>query len=206
MQFRWGAIPANPDIQSNPQEWQPLRGPDFPDLFLYLFPLSFGILIVLNILWLLASAGLLFPLQRPWNRIFTHVVLFPAVILIHELIHALGYPDRGLSRKTIVGFCPNLLIAYAHHYSPISRNRLLVVTILPFFALSLLPLAIFVTFGPGLLGRALSTGMFFVSLMNGMLSAGDLLGAILVIRWIPTPAIICFSGGKVYWKLQSAMQ
>ncbi len=201
MQFRWGVIPTDPDVQSNPQEWRAIQGPNFPGLFVYLFPTAFGVLICLNILWLLAGAGLLFPLQRPWNHIFTHVVLFLTIIIIHELIHAIGYPDRGLSRKTIIGFRPDLLMAYAHHYSPISRNRLLFVTILPFFILSLLPLVIFVIFGSGFLGQILSTGLLFVSLMNGVLSAGDLLGAIMVFRQIPPSAVIRFSGGKVYWKL-----
>src|SRR5690606_17377367 len=65
---------------------------------------------------------------------------FPAVIIVHELIHAAVHPRWGLSRASVIGAWPSKLLFYAHYSGPLSRDRFLAVFIAPFVAITLVPL------------------------------------------------------------------
>jgi hypothetical protein len=43
---------------------------------------------------------------------------------VHELLHLLAHPKAGLSSKSVMGFWPKQMIAYAHYEGALSRNRM----------------------------------------------------------------------------------
>ncbi|MER3457936.1 MAG: hypothetical protein C4309_04240 [Chloroflexota bacterium] len=196
MRFHWGAIPADPNFRPEAEGWHKLREPSPAVLILYGLLIGAVVLLVLIILWLWAGVDVIFPIRWTWANILS----VPFVILAHELLHAVGYPDLGLSDKTIIGFWPGKFVAYAYHDAPLSRIRLLIVGIIPFLTLSLLPLGMFVLLGAPFLGEERTTHLFTLSLMNGLFSAGDILGEILVILQIPPLAMVRFHGWTTYWK------
>ncbi|HXF70514.1 MAG TPA: DUF3267 domain-containing protein [Thermoflexus sp.] len=198
MRFRWGAMPTDPNFHPEGEGWHKIRGPSPLSLILYALPISFTVMLIFTALWLLAGVGFIFPLPG-WFHILIFFLL-PSVLLTHELLHAIGYPDFGRSDKTIIGFWPSMLMAYAHHTAPISRNRLLVVGILPFLILSVLPLMVFAALGAFFFSKEVATCLYGISVMNSMLSAGDILGEILVVSQVPASAVVRFHGWESYWK------
>lgn len=198
MRFHWGAAPTDPDFRPEAEGWYKLRGPSPSALILYSLPVAFVVMVIMNFLWLLAGVEVIFPIHRAWWASIPLLIL--PVIFIHELLHAIGYLDRGLSDKTVIGFWPSKMIAYAFHLAPISRTRLLIVGMLPFFALSLLPLLAFAVLGATFFSKEVTTGLYFLSIANGMLSSGDILGEVLLLAQIPASAVIRMDGWETYWK------
>jgi hypothetical protein len=66
--------------------------------------------------------------------------LFILIIPLHELIHVIFLPCLS---NAIVGFSPKKIVFYVATEDEISKNRFLIIAIMPFILLTILPLIIF---------------------------------------------------------------
>ena len=120
------------------------------------------------------------------------------LIPVHEAIHALVHPGRGLSDRTCIGMWLSRGLFYAHCHGPMSRDRFIAILIAPFMVLSILPLI-----GCALIGKVHVlpvTG----SMMNAFLACGDLLGVMLLLWQVPRSATIQNQSWRTYWHTESA--
>ena len=156
----------------------------------YALPIGLATGLLFGYLWLLTT-----PLDDPgvFFDLWNFLLLIP-IIVVHEFIHALGYPMAGRSDKTVVGCWPSKGVFYAHYLGELSRNRLITVFLLPIATMSLLPLL------TAMIARVDIEWLAFVSTWNAALACGDLLGAGLVITQVPSNAIVRNQGWFTYWR------
>lgn len=129
---------------------------------------------------------LLYPFSPPLMMVF-----FIAVILAHELLHIVVFPDF---KRSVVGLFPGGFAFFAHYEGPLTRRRFLLCAAMPLIVLTVLPvtIALVLSFGSHL-GAALST-------WNAMFACVDILGIWLVAREIPAGALLRNQGLRTYWK------
>jgi hypothetical protein len=126
------------------------------------------------------------------------VLSFPALIVVHELLHAVVHPGWGLSDGTILGAWPKRLLFYAHYSGPLSHNRFLCVFAMPFLIMTVLPLGL-AACGlklPDLMRWAVAWG----STLNALAAGGDYFGILLISLQVPQTAIVQNQSWRTYWK------
>jgi hypothetical protein len=191
MKFHFGAIPENTDFDPEAEGWASIREPG-PCLIQFLaIPVVFIILILLGSL-----LYLVWPLGPVTLSNALLVVFGLALLPIHELLHAICFPEGLRSPNTIIGFWPTKLAFYAHYEGEMGRDRFLTVFFVPFFGLSLIPIAIIALFQWPSLELAL------LSLVNGCAASGDIIGIVLIGLQVPRSALVRNRGWRSYWKLQ----
>jgi hypothetical protein len=122
------------------------------------------------------------------------LLLFPIIIPVHELIHALAHPNWGRSAQSSLGLWPRTLLFYAHYSGEWPRRRFVACLLAPFVALSICPLVWAWIFG------AKHGLAVVVSLLNTLLSCGDLAGALMVVVQVPREAIVRNQGYYTWWR------
>ena len=121
-------------------------------------------------------------------------VIFVLLIPIHEIIHALAHPGLGFSSRTILGVWPKKFLFYAHYMEEISRNRLILIMLMPFITLSILPLALHVVY------PFESRIMSLASVMNALVSCGDLVGVMIILSQLKSTAVLKNQGYRTWWR------
>lgn len=124
------------------------------------------------------------------------VAAFVWHIPVHEAIHALVHPGRGLSDRTCIGVWVSRGMFYAHCHGPMSRNRFIAILIAPFIVLSLLPLIVCAV--TGWAHPLPVTG----SIVNSFLACGDLFGILLLVWQVPCQATIQNQSWRTYWQIE----
>ena len=122
---------------------------------------------------------------------------FPALIVVHELLHAVVHPRFGRSPATIIGAWPSRLLFYAHYSGPLTRDRFLAVFAMPFLIITVLPLGLAAT---GLLPPALVMAAAWFSTWNAFFACGDYFGLALILAQVPRASIVQNQGWRTYWK------
>ncbi len=191
MKFHVGAIPENKDFDPQAERWASIREPGPCLVQLLAIPLAFIILILLGSL-----LYLVWPPGSVTASITLMVVFGLALFPIHELLHAICFPEGFRSPNTIIGLWPTRLVFYAHYEGEMSRDRFLAVFFAPFFGLSLLPIAIIALFQWPSLELAL------LCLVNGGAASVDILGILLIGLQVPRLALVRNRGWRSYWKLK----
>ncbi len=218
MRFHFGIPPEDETFNPQTEGWLPIREPEPRVLTLIAIPVAIGLFLLWGILCFLAFPYELFvpkiipisekviQIQMPFVEsiletsiwpFFTILILF---IPIHELIHTLCFPDRGLSARTLIGLWPSRGFFYAHYEGPMWRNRFLFVLVTPYIVLSLMPLALIA--GLRFLGwlPEIMLNLAWLSLVNSLGAAGDMIGVWLVLSQITRAASVRNKGWRTYWK------
>jgi hypothetical protein len=205
MRLHYGPVPENPDFRPQDEGWTPLVEPSVT-AFTWL---AGGVGVVVGIgaalLWAATapSATLLSVTVRPgqsavlaallvWGKVLGAVAL---LVVVHELLHAASYPGRLFGPRTIIGVWPTKGLFYAHYDGPLSRNRFLLVLLMPFLIL---------TAGFWLVELVARTGWGLApgwSVLNAVFSGGDLLAAAMVAWQIPPQAEVRNQGWQTWWRL-----
>ena len=126
------------------------------------------------------------------------VLVFFAIIPIHELIHAWVHPRSGLSNSSILGFWPSRLLFYAHYDGELPRNRFIAILLMPLLIISFAPLLICTVTGSS------SVPFAFASIFNALCACGDIFGAGLVLVQVPSNATVRNQGWRTFFKIQEA--
>ncbi len=143
---------------------------------------------------LVGSAG---PGSAPWIAPVLPLLL---TIPLHELLHAAGYPDHGLSSKTMLIVWPARLLFAVYYDGCMSRRRWLAMRLAPAFFLSLVPAGLLALFHYVPVSAGLDIALQVLMLVNGIGSGADLVAAVIVWRQAPAGAVIGFHGGRAYWR------
>jgi hypothetical protein len=200
MRFHFGPPPADPEFQPEVNGWTPLREPKPLLLNVMAVPISILAVVVLAVAWNRAPTisvnlessifGRFAPLVYVVAVLF---VGFLGLVFVHELIHALGCPQFGFSRHTVLGVWPSRLLFYTGHTGGMSRNRWLIIYLLPFLVLSVLPLLVCRTFDLD------SPLLHIVSVVHGLFSGGDIVLVLLILLQVPGAATMQNQGWSTWW-------
>lgn len=188
-----GPVPKNSALLPEDAGWQRLREPS-PDRFIVVATLL-SVPIALPGLLMLPRLITRFDLGMGMLSAFAAGLIL--VILIHEVIHALCYPNGLLSPDTCLGFWPSHLTFYASCDAPMSRNRFLFVLAAPFVAITLLLLTAMISAPP--LWRTWLTAL---NIVHASACTGDFIGIALLLWHVPRGAHIQNNGWDTYWNSQ----
>ena len=196
MRLKLGKITENENKSFDPdgQNWLSLKEPPVWVFQLISFPI--GVVTVFILLWLwslLVSLGEIKFALNLWI-----LVWIAGIVIVHEFIHALFHPRYGISRDTIIGFWPAMMLFYAYYNGPMSKWRLIAVLFAPFAVLSIAPLLFCAIF------QYHSNLLLAVSLLNGLVSCGDLFYILLAFWGIPSNATVQNKGWKTYYNINQS--
>jgi hypothetical protein len=196
MRFHLGPVP---DEFTPDSSWRPIREPGPVVMQFFALPLGLGMAALIVYCWhrVGAPASVHFEGRHAGLLLAAVVLSFPALIVVHELLHALVHPGGGLAPTTIIGAWPKRLLFYAHYSGPLTRNRFLLVFAMPFLILTVLPLAL--AAGVELPAGWLMWAAWF-STWNALFACGDYIGLALILFQIPRDAIVQNQGWRTYWK------
>lgn len=211
MRIHWGAVPTASDFQPEADGWNPIHEPSPMLMQIIALPLCVVIAGLLGgILHYVAPRGICghgsVSFSGPdvlilLGGMVAVVVLF---IAVHEMIHALVHPAQGRTDKTIIGIWPSRLLFYAHYEGVLSRTRFLAVFAAPLVVLSLCPVPLIALLDAWGKWPAVEMCLTVLSLINGLSSAGDALGMILIASQVPASAMVRNRGWRTYWKLPAS--
>jgi len=178
-----------PAVDANDARWRSLQQPDAELAHLLTFPLAFTAGTAVLVLWLVLAP---FPPDLP--EFGTLISLFAVLVPLHELTRAATFPHGRGAGRTTIAFSLREARLSAEYDGTLSQARLVATLLMPVLVISLLPvLAI------ALLGLA-STSVALLSLINAVVSSGDLLVAILVCAQVPRTAIVRIKAGEIIWQ------
>jgi len=121
------------------------------------------------------------------------LLLFHVILIAHELIHALLFPDGGRSKRTVLGVWASKWLFYAFYRGELSKRRFLVAMLGPLVLLTLVPLVLF-----GLGVRWWQSE--FLILFNFGISLGDVILALCLAFQVPNKAVVRLNDWDVYWR------
>ncbi len=211
MRVHWGGIPIAPDFQPEADGWNPIHEPSPGIIQFIALPLAIVIGAVLGcILHYVAPRGICghgsvsFSSPNVLLLLVGMVVVIGLFLAVHEMIHALVHPAQGRTDKTLIGIWPSRLLFYAHYEGVLSRTRFLAVFAAPMVVLSLCPIPLIALLDAWGKWPAVEMCLTVLSLINGLSSAGDALGMILVASQVPASAMVRNRGWRTYWKLPAS--
>jgi len=192
MRFIFGAMPQDPEFDPKNQGWTSLREPGPGKIQLIAIVMAVFVGLLLQLLFWLAGADVS-PLQNIRN-VPIGLGIMLGIIPIHELLHLLCFPCFGISENSIIGFWLRMFGAYVYYDGELSRNRAILISACPFMVLSIIPLlGSFVMLNISMLVVA-------VSYLNGLLCGADLISIFLLVKQVPSGAVVRNNGLHSYWR------
>src|SRR6266516_4841603 len=186
MRFHLGAIPSSPDFVPD-TSWKSLREP-IPWLAQFIaLPIGVVAAALVGVLWFTMT-----PLRiaAPKVPLPAFLLSFAGIIVIHELIHAAVHPMAGRSPHSILGFWPSRMLFYAHYDGELTRNRFVVILLMPLAVISVAPLLV------AAIAQVTCGWVAFISAFNALLACGDMLGAGMVLFQVPAPPLFVIRAGR----------
>jgi len=189
MRLHFGSIPENTEFQAS-GDWVAARE---PPAWLVQWVLSVPVSILLA---LLAAMFIIryTKISSEGLSLAGLLLLSFVLVVVHELVHVVTHPDRGMSRRTILGFWPSRLVFFAHYDGPRTKSNFLLCLIAPFLVLTVAPLIASTTasWDSWVIGT--------VMILNAALSSIDVLGFFFVLVGVPGGAWVQNRGWHTYWK------
>ena len=130
------------------------------------------------------------PIKIEFNLIYVLGIFL--LLIIHELIHLIFIPNFVKSNKTYIGIVP--FGGYVYTEELLTKTRHLIITISPFFIISIILPTVLGFFG------LLNPIIIFIILLNSLGSGVDILSLILVSIQVPSGANLISNGPSSYWK------
>jgi hypothetical protein len=146
---------------------------------------------ILAAIWLIYFPNSL-PLGEPSLIEFFIVLLI--ISLGHEIIHLFCFPGGGLDGKSTLGIWLQTGSAYAQYTLPMSRNRFILATAMPFIFLSIFPF-MFV-----LWGKLPVNFSSWISVTNCVVAGSDIFVCWKLLTSIPANAKVIESGTQLCWR------
>ena len=197
MKFHLGPAPANPGF-SDQSSWTLVRISEIRRWQLMAFPIAVINMAIVTGLWLWRTPAWDHLRSMRWPIPIPGFVITLILILIcHEFIHALMHPQAGGSRHSVIGFWPSRMLLYAVYNGTVTRQRSLMILLMPLVTLSLVPAIL-----SALLGRY-SFWLAYATVLNAFVSAGDVLLILTLFKQVPPGATMNGSGWKSYWQLKT---
>ena len=186
MRFIVNKFPDDESFQPN-EKWIPLKEPS--NLWLaQLIALPFMAINVILVIFLMELSGIKFEFN-----IVTMGISFLIFLPIHELIHALFFPENLLSNNVFFGFTFKGFAPFAAYTGEMTRTTFIKVLLAPFLIITFLGFIYLLTIGRNEL-------IEHVIVFNALVSSADCLGVFLILRQIPKNAVVRNKKIKTYWK------
>lgn len=116
------------------------------------------------------------------------------IIPLHYFIHCLFYPVKINSDECFIGFYKNLLTPFCYCKKELKRERLIIVSLVPFSILTIIPLVIFINSDTNIFLYALACG-------NALLSSFDMYDAYVLIKKIPRGDNFIIKSNNTYYTI-----
>lgn len=180
-----------PNTKFNPKEegYKEIKEPDYFHLLLLQIPVIISNIFCINI-FLRFRFGWDFRINIFDD--FLWVIILILVIPIHELLHTVYFPDKITSPNIIFGYYKGSF--FALYMKEMKRIEFLSVLIFPFIILTLIPILSAIIFN---LNFSL---LFKISLINSILSGGDIISFITILKQVPKKTMVRNKGYYTYWK------
>ena len=198
MRLLIGPIPEAEGFHPKRRGWTKLKEPSFNMLMLLSIPTA--LLIAVGILFAWVALARVHGIEELIQIVFTpgtllsSIAAFVGLIVGHEMVHLVALPKCGLTSATVVGFWPQKVTPYVSHEGELSRNRYVLIGLMPLLLLSVVPLLI------GLLFASMPLWLVVLSIINGFISAGDIINVILLVSQTPRSAIVRSKGLETWWR------
>ena len=209
MKIHLGNIPEIVDLQPEAEELHNIRGPKanigyllagLTGFLLLIFPIL-GLCLLLSYFALPATETATTP--HPPAPLGAVLLALLSYIPLHELFHLVWHPKFGTSNQSILVIWPTKLRFGVYFEGCMSRTRWLFMRIAPFVILSLIPAAFLAVLQNVALNHTIKTFFEVMLVVNGVGSGGDVIAMMLVLFQVPHSALLCFRGGRAYWKHSS---
>lgn len=115
------------------------------------------------------------------------------LIILHEALHFLFFPGAGLNTNSVIGVWIKIASPYVQYLSPMSRNRFMIVLVMPFLIISIFPLFL-LSFGIGQ-----NSYMSWISVINCLGAGSDIFIFCMMFATVPSGAVVVESDGKMFW-------
>jgi hypothetical protein len=189
MRFHYGSIPENKDFNPEAEGWLSIREPGPIAMQVIAIPVA----LILLAVWAVCVLSIQQDLPPLIFNINTLLILL-LIVPVHELLHAFTHPGWGTSSNSIIGLWPSKGLFYAHYEGEMSRNRFLLVFVMPLIVLGVLP-TLLIRMKPEWTQSLLS-----ISLFGTILASGDLVGVAIIFFQVPRSAVVRNKGSRTYWK------
>lgn len=185
MRFIYNKFPNDETFQPD-ETWTPLKEPtDLIEVQIKAIPFFIiNFLVVQLLFWIM---GLHFNFEMSLL-----LVAFLIVTPIHELLHALFFPENLLSKNIYFGAILKSGAFFAFYTGEMKRNTFIKVLLAPLAIISIAGVAYLLTFGHNSLVE-------HIVLFNAFGASVDCLGTYLVLRQIPRKAYVRNKEIKSYW-------
>jgi len=194
MKFRFGAMPEDPEFGPESERWVAVREPGPGKIQLIAIVTAVFVGLLLQLLFWLAGANVS-PLQNIRNAPIGLGIML-GIIPIHELLHLLCFPCFGLNKKSIIGFWPKMFVPYVYYDGVLSRNRYMLICACPVIVLSAIPVLV------SFIKPDISVIIVAVSYLNCLVCGVDLVSIFLVVKQVPSDAVVRLNGFRGYWRKQ----
>lgn len=189
MKFIWNRLPddQNFDPENLHTDWTPLK--ESTNMWIVqLQAIPFMILNIIIVNVVMDFLGISFNSELKYILI-SFIILIP----IHEIVHALFFPEKLSSENVYLGFLLKGLVFFAAYNGEIKRKQFIKVLISPFIIISAIGFIILSFIGDNNLIKHI---VFF----NALSSCGDCLFVCKVLRQVPKNSAIRNKGIRTYWR------
>lgn len=185
MRFILNKLPDDPDF--NPQEdWTPLK--ESTNLwFIQLQAIPFMIVNVVSVIFLMRVIGADFEYNTK-SMVLSFLIFLP----IHELIHAIFFPEGLKSKNVFFGFTFKGFAPFAAYIGEIKRDRFIKVLLAPFVIITIMAFLYLIIMGRNELVE-------HIMVFNALGACADCLGVFLILMQIPKGAVLRNKKIRTYW-------
>ena len=198
MRLRFGPVPDDPGFAPEDGDWARLKEPSFGKMMLMAIPLSFALAAGIAQAW--GAVARVRGIEGEFSGVVTlstalsYLLAFAALLLVHELAHAVTLPGGGLNAATTLGFWPKTLTPYVSYEGELPRNRHILAGLTPFLVLSVVPIII------GLRFSVAPPWAAALGVINAFGASGDLVGVGLLAFQVPSSALVRNKGLETWWR------
>lgn len=185
MRFILNKFPDDESFQPD-ERWIPLK--ESSNLWIVqLQALPFMVLNVILMIFFMRIIGFKFELNTT-----TMLISFLIFMPIHEIIHALFFPENLLSKNVFLGFTFKGFAPFAAYTGEMKRNTFIKVLLAPFIIITLLGFLYLIILGRNEL-------IEHIIVFNALGACADCLGVFLILRQVPKCATVRNKKIKTYW-------
>lgn len=189
MEFKLGS-PTDLEEFSQNKNWKELKNIS-SNFILKIIIFCFGILISIFFYQFIKEMS---PIKKLYSTYMDNIYLVFILIPLHEVSHALIYPNFGFSDKTIFGFWPEKFVFYSYYDLPLKRDRIIIAMLAPLIILTVIPVLLISTL-------EINNGyLAVIAVLNSIGGAGDIFYSILIISQVPKNSIVKTDTARVLWK------
>lgn len=190
MRFLLEKIPENDDFDPDNEGYNGICEPSFLKICLMAMLVIFiSIFIIGLLLKIRFGANYHLSMTNSWRD----VLLFVALIPIHEMLHVIIYPDRISFVEIFIGSYKGSI--YRSFLGDIKKKRLLLQLIFPIVILTVMPVLFL------MISNINYTLFSKIAIMNMVLSSLDVISFCAILKRIPAKAKVRNKGHHTYWKL-----